>query len=163
MTDPKAEPPNSDPTHEPAPAALSSSRRRRWFLLFGIASFLAVVAVVEWPQRPIDPLPRADEIESMRTSLENPHKGVLEYEVPARHYPRIRSTLSPTRIDREPAKCIGMGRLKIKTRKGREVGVSLYNSDYEVEGTYYHYPDGKYGAIEDAIRAAHADAAREQP
>jgi len=56
-----------------------------------------------------------------------------------------------------------MGGMRISTRDGREFGVSLYSSDFEIGRTSYLYPNGTYKEVEDAILAAHADALRSKP
>jgi len=111
-----------------------------------------------------DPLPQMDDIASMYVWHydDNTHRPAPEFQIPLQHHPRIRSALAPTRIDLDPPKCVGMGGLRIKTRKGREVGVSLFSSDYKVDDTYYHYRSGEYGAVGEAIDAARTDAERDK-
>jgi len=150
-------------TPELLPALKHGGRR---VLLGGIALFLAIIAAVAWFQWPVDPLPPADQIATMHVQLRQQTKGrgpLAEFEVPSRHFSHIRSALSPTRLDRRPANCEGMGGMRISTRDGREFGVSLYSSDFEIGRTSYLYPNGTYKEVEDAILAAHADALRSKP
>lgn len=166
MTDSSANSSSFDPTLLRGPLEAPIRRQGRWVLVGGIAVFLAIIAAVAWFQWPVDPLPRTDQIATMYVQLDQQMRGrhpLAEFEVPAHHFSRIRSTLSPTRFDRQPANCQGMGGMRISTRDGRELGVSLYSSDFEIGRTAYLYPKGTYKEVEDAILAAHVDASREQP
>jgi hypothetical protein len=127
--------------------------------------FLAIVAVTAWFQWPVDPLPKSDEITAMEVWQYDHNTGrpTPNFQVPTHHHSHVRSALAPTRIDRHPPNCKGMGALTITTRGGREVGVALFSSDYSIGNTYYHYPRGGYGAVGEAIDAAREDAARENP
>src|SRR5262245_62914761 len=103
------------PAHEPK--SVESPRRGRWIVLSAIGIFLTVVAAIAFRSSTHDsspthdPIPLAAEISAMRIWLYNWPKAPKQFEVPANHYQRIRSAIAPTRPDRYPSKCIGMGRL----------------------------------------------------
>ena len=70
---------------------------------------------------------------------------------------------TPVRPDPKPKLYQSLGKLKIEDRAGRTVTINLYWTDlpssaFTIDGKYYR--GGRDEVIEDAIRAAHADAGK---
>jgi hypothetical protein len=100
--------------------------RRRWIALaFGL---LVCGLGIAWLVSTPNPLPPLDEVERMVVTDYGPHDWV-EFEVPAEHHARIWKALGarPYR-DRNPAKWIVLGSLKLTLRGGRSFHVWLFNT-----------------------------------
>jgi hypothetical protein len=111
-------------------------------------------------------VPELGDIRRMTAELFNSPKhspDIAEFEVPADDIPKVLESLTPVRPDPRPKQYQGLGTLKIEDKEGRTVTIHLYWTDlpsaaFSIDGQYFR--GGRDEFIEDAVRAAYADAGK---